>query len=142
MTKLKNTVLAAVAAWNSGNLQGYLDLYDPRVRVHGYRTGTIDIHGMRHLCEEVWDALPSAPGPNPHLIVDRMLEEGDSLAIRFVMSGLHVKPFLGIAATGRSYVLPGISIMHFEGVRCIERWVNADALRLFIQLGALEMPSA
>jgi predicted ester cyclase len=142
MTILKNTVLAAVAAWNSGDLQGYLELYDRRVRVHGYRNGTLDINGMRDLCEEVWDALPGTPGPNPHLIVDRMLEEGDSLAVRFVMTGLHVRPFLGIAATGRSYVMPGISIMHFDGLRCIERWVNTDSLRLFVQLGAVQMPGA
>jgi hypothetical protein len=36
MTRTERALLQAVACWNAGDLDGYLALYAPQVRVHGY----------------------------------------------------------------------------------------------------------
>jgi predicted ester cyclase len=103
------------------------------------------MHGSCGHDRFLWEglgALPGEPGPNPHMVIDQIVEDGPSIAVRFVMSGVHRAPFMGIATSGRSYVLPGITILHFAGERCIERWASADTLQLFTQLGAIRMAGA
>jgi len=69
-----------------------------------------------------------------------VLAEGDRYCCRFTMSGVHKGPFLGVPATGKSYVLPGITIMHFAGGKVIERWSSADMLSVLVQIGAMPPP--
>jgi hypothetical protein len=56
------------------------------------------------------------------------------------MSGIHRGPFLGVPATNKPYVLPGITIMHFKGGNVIERWSTADMLGVLVQIGAFPPP--
>jgi len=56
------------------------------------------------------------------------------------MTGTHVGPFMGVPATERPVALPGITILHFEGPRVIERHSSADMLGLLIALGAVPPP--
>src|SRR5262245_50930484 len=142
MLRLKSQVLAAVARWNAGDIDGYLAIYDPRLRFYGYGAGILGLSEVQAMYRAIWTALSAPPGPNPYLIVDQLVEDGDSLAMRFVITGRHQKCFMGVPATGRSYILPGITIMHFSEGRCVERWSNADLLNFFVQLGALSMPEA
>lgn len=36
MTAAQETLAAAHASWNAGDLEGYLALYDDAIRLHGY----------------------------------------------------------------------------------------------------------
>ena len=44
--------------------------------------------------------------------------------------------FMGVPAAGQPIELPGISILHFRGGKCVERWTCFDALVLLHQIGA------
>jgi hypothetical protein len=44
---------------------------------------------------------------------------------------------LGVPATGTLIALPGITILHFRGGQCVERFSQADMLGLLIQVGAV-----
>jgi len=44
---------------------------------------------------------------------------------------------MGVAATGRPYVLEGMTLLRFRGDRVVERWSSADFLGLMVQLGAV-----
>jgi predicted ester cyclase len=88
----------------------------------------------------VTSALPQQGKPNPKLEILDIIEEGDEIACRFAMSGTHSGTFLNVPATGRSYVLPGITILKFANGRVVERWSNADLLGLMVQLGAVPAP--
>jgi predicted ester cyclase len=57
------------------------------------------------------------------------------------MTGRHVDEFMGVPATGGSIALPGITILHFRGDRCVERFSQADMLGLLIQIGAVPAPA-
>ncbi len=49
----------------------------------------------------------------------------------------HVDEYMGFPATGTPIALPGITILHFRGDRCVERFSEADLLGLLIQIGAV-----
>ena len=70
-----------------------------------------------------------------------VLWDGNVCAIRFTMSGRHVDEFMGVPATGTPIALPGITILHFRGDRCVERFSQADMLGLLIQIGAVPAPA-
>jgi predicted ester cyclase len=57
------------------------------------------------------------------------------------MTGRHVGELMGIPPTGTQIALPGITIMHFDGGRVIERFSQADMLGLLVQLGAVPAPA-
>ena len=78
---------------------------------------------------------------SPQLTFNDVLESGDSVTIRFTMTGTHVGEFMGVPSTGRTIALPGITILRFEGNTVVERWSSADMLGLLVQLGALPAPS-
>jgi len=49
----------------------------------------------------------AAGRPNPQLDIHQTITQGDVLACRFAMSGVHQGTFMGAHATGRAYVLGG-----------------------------------
>jgi hypothetical protein len=57
------------------------------------------------------------------------------------MSGIHRGTFMGASASGRAYVLPGITMIRYRDGKAIERWSSADMLGLLVQLGAVPVPA-
>jgi len=49
---------------------------------------------------------------------------------------------MGVPATGRSIVLPGITMLRFSGAVVVERWSSADMLGLMTQIGAIASSTA
>jgi predicted ester cyclase len=45
-----------------------------------------------------------------------------------------------LPATGKPYVLAGITIMRFAGDTVVERWSSADMLGVLVQIGAIPPP--
>lgn len=128
-------VAAAVDAWNAGDLERYLELYDPSIVHHGLAPEPFDHQANRAFYEMLVAAFPGA-----RLVLDDIVAEGDSLALRFHLAGEHKGPFLGIPATGRQFLLNAQTIMRFEGGRVVERWTTGDLLGLLTQLGAIPAP--
>ena len=48
---------------------------------------------------------------------------------------------MGVPPTGTPIALPGITILHFRGSRCVERFSQADMLGLLVQIGAVPAPA-
>jgi predicted ester cyclase len=140
MTTEEGALRGAIERWNSGDLNGYLELYDAGIKLHGYSPAPMDKSGVKSFYEMIWATLPAKDAPSPRLDIAEVLVSGPRLACRFEMTGVHTGPFMGIPATGKPYGLPGITILHFEGARCIERWSSADMLGLLVQLGAVPPP--
>ena len=137
MPTSQQTLETAVAAWNAGDLDGYLQLYDDAIVLHGYDPDPMDKTTVRGFYEGIFAAFDS-----PQLAFHEVLWSGDACTIRFTMSGRHTGVFNGIEATGNEIALPGITILRFndEG-RCAERWSQADFLGLMVQLGAIPAPA-
>jgi predicted ester cyclase len=80
--------------------------------------------------------------PDCHVDTEAMYVEGDVLTWRFRFSGAQTGIFRGIQPSGRSFSIPGITILRFGAHRCVERWSVADFLGMMIQIGAIPPPPA
>jgi predicted ester cyclase len=136
MSSRTDAVEGARERWNAGDLRGHLALYAESVRVYGYTPepmGTNEIEGFYRGIVAAFDS--------PQLVFHEMLESGESVTIRFTMTGTHVGDFMGVPPTGRKIALTGITILRFEGNTVVERWSSADMLGLLVQLGAAPAPA-
>lgn len=122
--------------WNAGSLDGYLELYDDRIQLHGLAPEPLDKPGVRAFYQGMWDAFDDRL-----LEFQEVLEDGDTLAVRFTLTARHTGEFMGIPPTERPIVLPGLTTMRFEGDRVVERHTIGDMLGLMVQLGAVPAPA-
>ena len=136
MTSPREALSAALDRWNAGDLDGYLSLYDENIRLHGYSPDPMTKIEVRGFYEQIFRAFD-----RPKLEFHEVVWDGDVCAIRFTMTGSHVDEFMDVPASGTSIALPGITILHFRGDRCIERFSQADMLGLLVQLGAVPAPA-
>ena len=112
----KAALATAVEAWNAGNGDRYLALYDPVITHHGLGPEPFDEQANRSFYQALWDAFPGA-----RLTVDDVVGEGDKLAVRFHITGEHKGEFMGVPATGRPFVIRGHTTMAFRNAG----WSNA-----------------
>jgi steroid delta-isomerase-like uncharacterized protein len=122
--------------WNAGNLDSYLELYDPDIVFHGLQGVEPGIDSVRGFYQAFWAAFPGC-----QLDFEDTIAEGDRVAIRFAVRGTHGGDFQGIPATGKSVVIPGMTMLRFQDGKCVERWTQADFLGLLQQLGAIPAPA-
>lgn len=128
----KERTLAAVAALNSGDVEGYLAIYAPDAVVHGLPEHvTPDVAGHREVLEEMRRALPDFRAQ-----VAAVVAEGDLLAARITYWGTHQGTLLGAAPTGRAVTWDAMTFRRFDVQgRVVERWIIGDDLGLLHQLG-------
>jgi predicted ester cyclase len=127
---------AAVAAWNEGDRETYLAVYDPSIRHHGLGPEPLDEEANRAFYDGLWAAFPGS-----RLVLDDSVAEGEQLAVRFHLDGEHRGEFMGVPPTGRAIVLTGQTLLRFRDGRVVERWTTGDLLGLLMQLGAVPAPS-
>jgi steroid delta-isomerase-like uncharacterized protein len=127
----------AIDRWNAGDLDGYLDIYDDTVRLHGFTPQPLDKPAARAFYEAIFAAFPEN-----QLDIHEVFGDGDRLTCRFTLSGEHGGTFMGVPATGIRIALTGITILHFRDGRCIERWTTSDMLGVLVQIGAVPPPPA
>jgi predicted ester cyclase len=127
--------------WNAGDLPGYLTLYAEDLRFHGVGLAPMDKPSVTGFYRQFWSAMGRSGRPGPQLDFHEHLADGDLYSCRFAVSGEHRGDFMGVPATGRPFVLEGITIMHFGGDQVVERWTTSDFLGLMVQLGAVPVPA-
>lgn len=132
VNEIKAVLERAISHWNRGDLDGYLRLYHPEVTLHGYQGVEPGIAGVKQFYQGFWSAFPGS-----QIALDDMVVEGNRLACRFTLTARNDGSFMGLPPTGKAITLPGITILHFAGDQCIERWSQSDFLGLMQQLGML-----
>jgi predicted ester cyclase len=127
----KERTLAAVAALNRGDVDGYLAIYAPDAVVHGLPEHvTPDVAGHREVLEEMRRALPDL-----HAQLTAVVAEGDLLAARVTYWGTHLGTMLGAAPTGRVVSWDAMTFRRFDPQgRVVERWIIGDDLGLLHEL--------
>lgn len=73
--------------------------------------------------------------PDIHFEIEEMVAEGDTVVARWTLTGTHHGPFLGIAPTGRTIRIRGMSLDHLENGVLISGFDGWDNLGLRQQLG-------
>lgn len=130
----------AIARWNAGDLDGYLDLYDDTIRLYGYSPEAMGKQEVEGFYRMIFSTLTAAGEAAPRLVIDNLVESGDRIALTFQMSGRHTGPFMGFAPTGNPYAMGGLTMLRFADGRIVERWSCADMLGLLAQIGAVSLP--
>lgn len=128
---------AALDRANAGDLAGYLDLYSDDVVFGGVSQEPMDKAGVVAFHENFYAAFPGV-----QVEVLDLIESGDQLAARLLLSGPHEGPFLGAPASGNDVQLAITTILTMRDGKCVERWSTADMLGLLIQVGAVPPPGA
>ena len=103
MSDIAACVEKARQSWNAGNLEGYLDLYDAKIRLHGYAPEPMDKESVVGFYRMICGALAAPGKPNPDLVFHEVMVDGAMYCCRFTMSGVHQGEFMGVPATGLPY---------------------------------------
>jgi predicted ester cyclase len=77
---------------------------------------------------------------NRKITIEDSVTEGDRVAIRWVITGTHTGPFMGITPTGKTIRVTGTGIFKIVEGKGTDNWVNFDALGLLQQLGVAPLP--
>lgn len=135
MSEQREAIDRAVAAYNDGDLDRYMETYDPSVVLHGYAPEPID-----HAGGKAFYSMMRAAFPDAKIALDDALQEGDKVALRFTLKGTHQGDFMGVPATGKPVVITGQSFFQFKGPKIVERWQLVDLLGVMVQIGAVPPP--
>ncbi|WP_251059718.1 ester cyclase [Streptomyces sp. ISL-112] len=74
----------------------------------------------------------------PQAVIEGMVAEGDTVAVRFSFTGRHVGEYQGVEATGREVKGTGHATFRCVGGKYTESWWNTDDLGIMQQLGVIE----
>jgi predicted ester cyclase len=122
------------ALWSTGDISAIPLIYAPDFVAHmpkGWVHSELVGHsGVREAIERVRTAFSEWTETVEDIIVD-----GDKVVARYVSTGLHVGPFIGLAATGKRICVDEISIFRLAGDFVAEQWCLVDDLSLARQLG-------
>lgn len=115
------------------DLDGFVTLFAPTARFHGFGPQPIDTAGVRQALSQLLSAFPDAR----HSIAT-IVAEADRVAVYHHFSGTHRAPFQGVPATGKHVVVPGLVTLHVDAAgRIAEAWLNAEMFGLLLQIGAI-----
>jgi steroid delta-isomerase-like uncharacterized protein len=73
--------------------------------------------------------------PDGNIVVDEQIAEGDRIATRWTARGTNTGELMGMPATGKQVVIPGITITRIVNGKSVEGWSSWDTLSLVQQLG-------
>jgi len=135
MPELQNieALKQALARFNAGDLEGYLEVFEKSVVVHGMGRGLRPgIGGLREYYTQLRAAFPDA-----RLASEEIIAEGEKIAERYTFYGTHRGEYMGIAPTRKVVISPGVVMHHFRNGKIIESWHSGDSLGFLSQIGAL-----
>ena len=85
---------------------------------------------------------PTTALPDRSDFVDEFIAEGDTVWMKFRISGTQKGPLYGHPATNRRIEMPEIGVARFRDGKWQEGWYFGDELGMMLQLGALHMLKA
>ncbi|MEX2457911.1 MAG: ester cyclase, partial [Actinomycetota bacterium] len=119
----------AVEAWNAGDVEGYLRLYDPSLSLHAGAYDFPDLTAVAGMYRGFFAATSDLV-----LTIHESFGEGERLCARYVVTARHTGDLMGIPATGTDIAITGITVMHFEDGRVLERWDADDSAEMLAKL--------
>lgn len=114
-----------------GNLELYDSLYAPDYVSHN---GPRD--AGREADRETTKGWRQA-FPDLKLTIDKILAEGDLVAVRFMAEGTNTGSANGLPATGKRVRISGMTIFRIVDGKIAEEWASFDQLDLMRQLGLM-----
>ncbi|MBA3300837.1 MAG: ester cyclase [Thermoleophilaceae bacterium] len=138
--ELKESVRRFYAeAWNAGQLDVIDELFAEDYVDHDAATHTDGMDGKASA--RAFIEIFRAAIPDLRCDIRDQVAEGDKVVSRWVATGTHEGILMGVAPTGRSFEIDGISIDRFDADGLfVEGWGTWDGVALLRQIGALPAP--
>lgn len=118
--------------WNKGSVDVVDEVYAPNCSFH---LPAFPVDGTEGLKQQVRELRTA--NRDLHLDAHDVLCDGDLTAVRYTMGGTATGEFQGIPATGKSWVMSGMTISKWEGDRIVEEWTDYNLMGALQQLGIL-----
>jgi predicted ester cyclase len=125
--------MRAIDNWDKGDLDGYLQIYDAGVVLHGYIGVEPGLESVKKVYQGFWTNFPGVQ----LIIDDDVITQEAKFCCMFTIRGTHKDELMGILPTDKYVKFTGITILKFKNGKCIERWSQADFLSMLKQLGAI-----
>jgi steroid delta-isomerase-like uncharacterized protein len=119
-------------AWNRGNLSVVDESVHADIVQHDPSSPARGVAAVRELIAGYRAAFPDV-----HFTVDRVVAEGDQVAVHWTASGTHKGALFGLPPTGKQVTVSGLAIDRFVDGKIKETWGHWDAMGMFTQLGVL-----
>ena len=133
----KATVDLVLQFWNEGNLDLAEQIYAPDVVRHDYGLNK-DIVGLDAQKELV--SQNRTTFPDLILTIDEVIVKGDTIALRWMLTGTNTGPLGETPATGNKVQFRGVSVIHLVNGKAIEIWDVYNQLDILQQLGFTVVP--
>jgi steroid delta-isomerase-like uncharacterized protein len=117
--------------WNRGDLDVLPEVVGREVVGHDPGAGDFDFARLREFVRTFRAAFPDF---ETH--AERLVAQGDTVALRFRSEGTFRHPFMDLPPTGRRFCNRGLVMYRFESGRIAEIWVEWDHRRFLQELGA------
>ena len=78
--------------------------------------------------------------PDIHWVVEETIASGEKVVSRFKWTGTHHGEFLGIPASGRKVVVPGVVIDRLQNGKMADSRILMDTMGMMQQLGVIPGP--
>jgi steroid delta-isomerase-like uncharacterized protein len=75
--------------------------------------------------------------PDMQVQVKDIIAEGDKVVGRFVVNGTNSGEFMGMPATGKTFIYDEIVIVRFKDGKIVEHWAEMDSMGMMQQLGIM-----
>ena len=109
------------------------ELYAPDYVPHSLPPGfSPDREGTKQYLSEYIRAFPDVGWT-----IERMLAEGDLVAIHYTGRGTHQGELMGIPPTGKQVTASAVLTLRIVDGRIVEDWLDRDKLGLLQQLGVI-----
>lgn len=108
------------------------ELCAPNVVFHDGSRTVQGLQTYKRLLLKFFTAFPDA-----HFTTEKLIADGDTVAVRRTFRGTHTGNFLGIPPTGKRVTTTVMTINRFAGGKIVEVWNNTDDLGLLQQLGVI-----
>jgi len=120
--------------WNKGRMDAIEEMCLPNAIGHGQAQHKVDV-GLQEF-KQFARSLRSA-FPDIRVTIHETLAQGDKVLARWSAGMVHSGTFLGIAATGRTVEVTGMSLQRIANGKIAEAWDNWDQLGLLVQIGGV-----
>ena len=117
--------------WNNQNLAAIDELYAPSAIEHRDSPPfDLDRESAKQYTAPLFSAFPDV-----HVTIEDMVADGDTVVTRWRARGTHQGELMGIAPTGKTISVMGISIgRHDANGQLVESWTTWDRLTMLQQL--------
>jgi steroid delta-isomerase-like uncharacterized protein len=132
----KELVRRYLAAFNDRDRDTLSEVLAEDVVEHGVSD---ELHGLEDIMaflDTHFEIFPDYTGDT-----EAMIAEGDTVVVRYTVSGTHTGEYRDIEPTGHTVEWTGVGIYRIEGGEIAEIWLEEDRLGLLEQLEVVERPA-